>query len=173
MRFRSFTHISSLTDHLHFDDRFISVAKFRPLIFRNTHSYFLADRFEDLTPRELLRTTPKTDRTIALFGYLRGVPLRPPSGSHSVRVHIPGSGTDAFEVSRMMELMDPCPLPTKDSEKRRKLGDRNKIAYAPMSGGAGGGVMWDGERVWINTSGSFSRREEGEGDDDGTFTINV
>ncbi|KAK4702493.1 ribosome biogenesis protein BMS1, partial [Phenoliferia sp. Uapishka_3] len=145
--------------------RFISVAKFRPLVFRNTHSYFLADRFEDLTPRELLRTNPKTDRTIALFGYLRGVPLRPPSSSHSVRVHIPGSGTDAFEVSRMMELMDPCPLPTKDSEKRRKLGDRNKVAYAPMSGGAGGGVMWDGERVWINTSGTFTRREEGEEDD--------
>lgn len=147
---------------------FISVAKFRPLVFRNTHSYLLADRFEDLTPRELLRTNPKTDRTIALFGYLRGVPLRPPSSSSSVRVHIPGSGTDAFEVSRMMELMDPCPLPTKDSEKRRKLGDRNKVAYAPMSGGAGGGVMWDGERVWINTSGTFTRREEGE-EDGGAF----
>lgn len=165
----SFQRSHSLSQY-HHDARFISVAKFRPLIFRNTHSYFLADRFEDLTPRELLRTTPKTDRTIALFGYLRGVPLRPPSASHSVRVHIPGSGTDAFEVGRMIELMDPCPLPTKDSEKRRKLGDRNKIAYAPMSGGAGGGVTWDGERVWINTSGSFSRREEGEGDDeDGSF----
>jgi ribosome biogenesis protein BMS1 len=153
--------------------RFISVAKFRPLVFRNTHSYFLADRFEDITPRELLRTNPKTDRTIALFGYLRGVPLRPPSASHSVRVHIPGSGTDAFEVGKMVELMDPCPLPTKDSEKRRKLGDRNKVAYAPMSGGSGGGVMWDGERVWINTSGSFSRREQGEKEgynDDGEFS---
>lgn len=147
---------------------FISVAKFRPLAFRNSHSYFLTDRFEDLTSREVVRKDPKADRTIALFGYLRGVPLRPPGPSNSVRVHIPGSGVDAFDVSRMLELIDPCPLPTSDSEKRRRMGDRNKVAYAPMSGGSGQGVTWDGERVWINTGGTFSRRreEEGEGDDD-------
>ncbi|BGP12897.1 hypothetical protein JCM10213_005150 [Rhodosporidiobolus nylandii] len=146
--------------------RFISVAKFRPLAFRNSHSYFLTDRFEDITSREVIRKDPKADRTIAIFGYLRGVPLRPPGETNSVRVHIPGSGVDAFEVSRMLELIDPCPLPTKDSEKRRKMGDRNKVAYAPMSGGSGQGVTWDGERVWINTSGTFSKRrtEDGEGE---------
>ncbi|GAA6036869.1 hypothetical protein JCM8097_006323 [Rhodosporidiobolus ruineniae] len=151
--------------------RFISVAKFRPLVFRNTHSYFLTDRFEDITSREVIRKDPKADRTVAIFGYLRGVPLRPPGPNNSVRVHIPGSGVDAFEVSRMLELIDPCPLPTKDSEKRRKMGDANKVAYAPMSGGSGQGVTWDGERVWINTSGTFSKRrlEDGEveEDDDG------
>ncbi|GAA5871786.1 hypothetical protein JCM3774_000299 [Rhodotorula dairenensis] len=147
--------------------RFISVAKFRPLAFRNTHSYFLTDRFEDLTSREVVRKDPKADRHIAIFGYLRGVPLRPPGPNNSVRVHIPGSGVDAFEVSRMLELIDPCPLPTSDSEKRRKMGDSNKVAYAPMSGGSGQGVSWDGERVWINTSGTFSKREHGgAGDDD-------
>ncbi|BGP53064.1 hypothetical protein JCM8202_004148 [Rhodotorula sphaerocarpa] len=149
--------------------RFISVAKFRPLAFRNSHSYFLTDRFEDLTPREVIRKDPKADRHIAIFGYLRGVPLRPPGPDNSVRVHIPGSGTDAFEVSRMLELIDPCPLPTSDSEKRRKMGDSNKVAYAPMSGGSGQGVSWDGERIWINTSGTFSKRngEDGAaGDDD-------
>ncbi|KAM0793215.1 hypothetical protein ACM66B_000683 [Microbotryomycetes sp. NB124-2] len=152
--------------------RFISVAKFRPLVFRNTHSYFLADRFEDITNREVIRKNPKADRTVAVFGYLRGVPLRPPGPSNTVRVHIPGSGTDAFTVSRMLELMDPCPLPTKDSEKRRKMGDRNKVAYAPMTGGANSGVTWDGERVWINTSGTFTRPKDdeeghgGENDDD-------
>ncbi|GAA6005712.1 hypothetical protein JCM10207_005304 [Rhodosporidiobolus poonsookiae] len=144
--------------------RFISVAKFRPLVFRNTHSYFLTDRFEDITSREVIRKDPKADRTIAIFGYLRGVPLRPPGPTNSVRVHIPGAGVDAFEVSRMLELIDPCPLPTKDSEKRRKMGDRNKVAYAPMSGGSGQGVTWDGERIYINTSGTFSKRklEDGE-----------
>ena len=146
---------------------FISVAKFRPLAFRNTHSYFLTDRFEDLTSREVVRKDPKADRHIAIFGYLRGVPLRPPGPNNSVRVHIPGSGVDAFEVSRMLELIDPCPLPTSDSEKRRKMGDSNKVAYAPMSGGSGQGVSWDGERVWINTSGTFSKREGGEDDVDG------
>ncbi|BGO96776.1 GTP binding protein [Rhodotorula toruloides ATCC 204091] len=144
--------------------RFISVAKFRPLTFRNSHSYFLVDRFDDLTSREVLRKDPKADRHVALFGYLRGVPLRPPGPSNSVRVHIPGAGVDAFDVSRMLELIDPCPLPTKDSEKRRKMGDANKVAYAPMSGGSGQGMTWDGERVWINTSGTFSKRrlEDGE-----------
>ncbi|GAA5977353.1 hypothetical protein JCM11641_000072 [Rhodosporidiobolus odoratus] len=144
--------------------RFISVAKFRPLVFRNTHSYFLTDRFEDITSREVVRKNSKADRTVAIFGYLRGVPLRPPGPNNTVRVHIPGAGVDALEVSRMLELIDPCPLPTKDSEKRRKMGDRNKVAYAPMSGGSGQGVTWDGERVWINTSGTFSKRrlEDGE-----------
>ncbi|KDE08217.1 hypothetical protein MVLG_01484 [Microbotryum lychnidis-dioicae p1A1 Lamole] len=142
--------------------RFISVAKFRPLVFRNQHSYFLADRFDDLTSRETIRQNPKTDRTLALFGYLRGVPLRPPGPTHSLRVHIPGAGVDAFQVSRLLELVDPCPLPTKDSEKRRKMGDKNKVAYAPMSGGSATGVMWDGDKVWINTSGTFSKRREGD-----------
>ncbi|GAA5955257.1 hypothetical protein JCM3765_003261 [Sporobolomyces pararoseus] len=149
--------------------RFISVAKFRPLTFRNTHSYFLTDRFEDITSRETIRKDPKADRTIAVFGYLRGVPLRPPGPTNSVRVHIPGAGTDAFEVSRMLELIDPCPLPTKDSEKKRKMGDRNKVAYAPMSGGGGQGVTWDGERVWINTSGHFSKRRTEDDQQEGDF----
>lgn len=46
--------------------RFIGVIKFRPLIFRNAHPYVLADRMEDLTPREEIRANPKTDRTITV-----------------------------------------------------------------------------------------------------------
>ncbi|KAG0269743.1 Glycoside hydrolase 2 (Mannanase, beta-galactosidase) [Linnemannia exigua] len=38
--------------------RFISVMKFRPLIWRNTHPYMIADRVEDLTDPELLRQNP-------------------------------------------------------------------------------------------------------------------
>ncbi|KAI6027547.1 DUF663-domain-containing protein [Pisolithus microcarpus] len=40
--------------------RFISVMKFRPLIFRNSHPYLLADRIEDLTPRETIRASKVT-----------------------------------------------------------------------------------------------------------------
>ena len=145
--------------------RFISIAKFRPLVFRNSHSYFLADRFDDITPQDVLRADPASDRTIAVFGYMRGVPLRAPTDEHPVRVHVPGSGADAFQASRLVELADPCPLPTVESEKRRKLGDKNRVAYAPMSGGAGGGVMWDGERVWISTTGTFSRADDADGGD--------
>jgi ribosome biogenesis protein BMS1 len=52
--------------------RFISVMKFRPLVWRNTHPYFLADRVEDLTDPEAIRKNPKCDRTVTLYGYLRG-----------------------------------------------------------------------------------------------------
>lgn len=142
--------------------RFINVAKFRPLTFRNSHPYFLADRIEDLTPRETIRQDPKADRSIAVFGYLRGIPLRPPNGTNAIRIHIPGSGVDALEATKLVALPDPCPLPTKESEKRRKLGEKDRLYHAPMSGGAGGQVVFDGDRVWINTAGTFTKVKEGE-----------
>lgn len=49
--------------------RFISVMKFRPLTWRTTHPYMLADRVEDLTSPELIRKNQKADRTISLYGY--------------------------------------------------------------------------------------------------------
>lgn len=64
--------------------RFISVMKFRPLVWRNTHSYMLADRVEDLTDPEALRQSPKMDRTVSLYGYLRGTNLKT-----STKIHIP------------------------------------------------------------------------------------
>lgn len=51
--------------------RFISVMKFRPLIWRNTHPYVVADRVEDLTDPELIHAKPNCDRTVTLYGYLR------------------------------------------------------------------------------------------------------
>jgi ribosome biogenesis protein BMS1 len=87
--------------------RFISVMKFRPLVFRNSHSYMLADRMEDLTPREQVRTKPTCDRNITLYGYLRGTNMK-----QSNKVHIPGAGD--FDITSMTRLADPCPLPTAD-----------------------------------------------------------
>ncbi|WAQ84497.1 hypothetical protein PtA15_5A67 [Puccinia triticina] len=136
--------------------RFISVVKFRPLIFRNSHPYMLADRFEDLTPPETVRLTPSCDRTVAVWGYLRGIPLRPPSDHVTPKVHVPGSGVDSFFITKMMGLDDPCPLPTAESEKRRKIAEKHKLVHAPMSGGAGGAVVFDGETVWVNTTNHFS-----------------
>jgi ribosome biogenesis protein BMS1 len=69
--------------------RFISVLKFRPLIWRNTHSSMLADRLEDITPSALLHTadgsTSTVNRTVSLYGYVRGCTMR-----QNARVHIPG-----------------------------------------------------------------------------------
>jgi ribosome biogenesis protein BMS1 len=130
--------------------RFVSVMKFRPLIFRNAHPHMLADRLEDLTPRELVRTSKgKCDRTVTVYGYLRGTNLR--LGN---KVHIPGVGD--LEMKSVTVLGDPCPLPTDESEKRRKLSEKKKLLiHAPMSDV--GGVMYDKDAVWINVPGSFTR----------------
>ncbi|KAH7337205.1 hypothetical protein B0J17DRAFT_600178 [Rhizoctonia solani] len=132
--------------------RFISVMKFRPLVFRNSHPYVLADRLQDLTPRELVRTTPNVDRTVTLYGYLRGTNLR-----EATKVHVPGAGD--LTIKSITRLADPCPLPTADSEKRRKLSEKQKLIHAPMSDV--GGVMYDKDAVYINVPGNFTRKGEG------------
>ena len=130
--------------------RFISVMKFRPLIYRNTHSYMIADRIEDLTPREDIRLSKgRCDRTVTVYGYLRGANLR-----HGMKVHIPGVGD--LSVKSISILGDPCPLPDEASEKRRKLSEKKKLlVHAPMSDV--GGIMYDKDAVWVNVPGSFSR----------------
>ncbi|KAI0304537.1 GTP binding protein [Multifurca ochricompacta] len=141
--------------------RFISVMKFRPLIFRNAHSYLLADRFEDLTPREQIRLSKgKCDRTVTVYGYLRGTNLR-----EGTKVHIPGVGD--LGINLITLLGDPCPFPTADSEKRRKLSEKKRLlVHAPMSDV--GGVMYDKDAVWVNVPGSFTRGNpdvpQGEGE---------
>lgn len=135
--------------------------KFRPLIFRNSHPYVLVDRLEDLTPREQIRTTKGIcDRTVTVYGYVRGTNLRT-----GTKVHIPGVGD--LDIESITVLGDPCPFPDADSEKRRKLSEKKKLlVHAPMSDV--GGVMYDKDAVWINVPGSFSRGNndvpQGEGE---------
>ena len=74
--------------------RFISVAKFRPLTWRLSHPYVIADRFEDITPPETLRVHPKCDRQVLLYGFTRGAALR-----QGGRVHLAGVGDFNVEVS--------------------------------------------------------------------------
>jgi ribosome biogenesis protein BMS1 len=134
--------------------RFISVMKFRPLVFRNSHPYLLADRMEDLTPREMIRESEgKCDRKIAVYGYLRGTNLR-----EGMSVHIPGVGD--LSIAGITALGDPCPLPDADAVKRRKLSEKKKLlVHAPMSDL--GGVMYDQDAVWVNVPGNFTRGEDG------------
>ena len=129
--------------------RFISVLKFRPLKWRNEHPYLVADRFTDLTHPAVIEANPKADRTIALYGYLRGTPLR-----RGQAVHIPGVGD--VQVAEVEKLPDPCPTPQaikreegKDGKVgRRRLDDKLKTIYAPMSDV--GGVMIDKDAVYID-----------------------
>jgi ribosome biogenesis protein BMS1 len=44
--------------------RFISITKFRPLIWKNTHPFVLGDRYEDLTDPGLVHADPLCDRTV-------------------------------------------------------------------------------------------------------------
>ncbi|XP_015119160.1 ribosome biogenesis protein BMS1 homolog [Diachasma alloeum] len=132
--------------------RFISVMKFRPLVWRTTHPYLLADRVEDLTSPETIRQNPKVDRTISLYGYVRGVPLNKESS-----IHIPGCGD--LRIKDVSFLPDPCPLP--EHIKKRALVEKERLIYAPFSGV--GGIVYDKDAVYVELGGSHSYKEEDTG----------
>lgn len=135
--------------------RFLSVMKNpRPLVWRNSHPYCLADRFLDVTPPTEIEKDPKCDRTISLYGYLRGTNF-PAQGA---RVHIPGVGD--LSVSAMEALPDPCPTPYLDQaiqkatgkKRRTRLGEKQKLIFAPMSDV--GGVLVDKDAVYVDVKSS-------------------
>ncbi|KAJ2770611.1 Glycoside hydrolase 2 (Mannanase, beta-galactosidase), partial [Coemansia nantahalensis] len=139
--------------------RFISVVKLRPLAWRNSHPYLLADRVQDLTDPELLERNPKANRTVALYGYLRGTHVKGRD-----RVHIPGAGD--YQLAQTEQLGDPCPIPDKE---RKRLDERHKLIYAPMS--EVNGVMYDKDAVYIDIPKSAQEQRaaaaaeaEGEGE---------
>ncbi|KAM3592750.1 uncharacterized protein V6R79_024419 [Siganus canaliculatus] len=161
--------------------RFISVMKFRPLVWQTSHPYVLVDRMEDLTDPETVRTDPKCDRTVSLYGYLRGTYLKNKS-----QVHIPGTaaiyqsthfkkvssrflgyindtcfhsaGVGDFQVSDVSFLPDPCLLP--DAQKKRALNEKERLLYAPMAGV--GGVMYDKDAVYIDLPASHVKQPQEE-----------
>lgn len=164
--------------------RFISVMKFRPLKWRNEHPYLLADRVTDLTHPQTIAENPKCDRKVAIYGYLHGTPL-PSSKAH---MHIAGVGD--YSVHAVEKLPDPCPTPYYEQKldelererakaaaeageeiaqprrrRRKRLEDKQKIIYAPMSDV--GGVLVDKDAVYIDVGDkqSFVAGEElGEGE---------
>uniref|UniRef100_A0A1I8AT64 Bms1-type G domain-containing protein n=1 Tax=Steinernema glaseri TaxID=37863 RepID=A0A1I8AT64_9BILA len=128
--------------------RFISVMKFRPILWRAAHPYVYCDRYEDLTDPEILRENPKANRKISLYGWVRGSYLK-----HGSAVHIPGVGD--YRVKEVSALPDPCPLPTKN-KRTRSLNEKERVIYAPMSGL--GGIVYDKDAVYIDTGGAQSFR---------------
>lgn len=129
--------------------RFISVMKFCPLVWQTSHPYVLVDRMEDLTDPEKVRTEPKCDRTVSLYGYLRGTYLKNKS-----QVHIPGVGD--FQVSDVNFLPDPCPLP--DAQKKRAVTQKERLLYAPMAGV--GGVVYDKDAVYIDVPATHVNQQQ-------------
>lgn len=117
--------------------RFISTAKFRPLTWRTTHPYVVGDRFEDITPPGRVHENPNVERDVAVYGWLHGCNLK-----RGQLVHVAGVGD--CTVSHLAALPDPCPLPSAD-KKQRKLDERAKLLYAPMSDV--GGLLYDKDAV--------------------------
>ncbi|KAK9965745.1 hypothetical protein ABG768_004818 [Culter alburnus] len=131
--------------------RFISVMKFRPLVWQTSHPYVLADRMEDLTDPEVIRLNPKCDRTVSLYGYLRGTFLK-----NKCQVHIPGVGD--FSVADVSFLPDPCPLP--EVIKKRALNVKERLLYAPMAGV--GGLVYDKDAVYIDMPSGHAKQQQEE-----------
>ncbi|KAL3235623.1 GTPase BMS1 [Nakaseomyces bracarensis] len=149
--------------------RFISVMKFRPLKWRNEHPYMLADRVTDLTHPDIIQSQGKqVDRKIALYGFLHGTPLSSVPGQ---RVHVAGVGD--MTVAQVEKLPDPCPTPYyqqkldeyerekmkaeaaatgqitgQTTRRRKRLDDKDKLIYAPMSDV--GGLLMDKDAVYID-----------------------
>ncbi|KAF2473014.1 ribosome biogenesis protein-like protein [Lindgomyces ingoldianus] len=148
--------------------RFLSVMKNpRPLVWRNSHPYCLADRFLDVTPPTEIEQNPKCDRTIALYGYLRGTNF----SAQRSRVHIPGVGD--LSVSSTEALPDPCPTPYVEQalakvtgkKKRARLGEKQKILFGPMSDV--GGVLVDKDAVYIDVKTSTFNQDQDSGQERG------
>ena len=132
--------------------RFISTAKTKPLIWRTSHPYVVGDRFEDITKPELVHDNPVCDREVALYGFLHGCNLK-----HGQLVHVAGVGDMA--VKEIVQMPDPCPLPSKE-RKQRKLDEKQKLIYAPMSDV--GGLLYDKDAVYITVDDkqmNFSKRQ--------------
>ncbi|GAY62785.1 hypothetical protein CUMW_220550, partial [Citrus unshiu] len=110
--------------------KFISVKKFPSLHWRTCRPYVVVDRFEDVTPPERVHMNNKCDRSITIYGYLRGCNLK--KGTKSCNLHGMLVSMTALKFSWGTGLADPCPLPS--AAKKKGLRDKEKLFYAPMSG---------------------------------------
>jgi len=142
---------------IHNLSRFLSVMKNpRPLIWKNSHPYAVIDSFLDRTHPTEIESDENCDRTVAVSGYLRGTNF----ASQGQRVHIPGVGD--FTISHIEALPDPCPTPAMDQalakvtgkSKRRRLDEKEKRLYAPMSDRSG--LKMDGDAIYIYREKGFS-----------------
>ena len=103
----------------------------------------VGDRFEDITPPQRVHDNPEGERDVALYGWLHGCNLK--AGQ---LVHVAGVGD--CTVADLTQLADPCPLPSTE-KKQRKLDERQKLLYAPMSDV--GGLLYDKDAVYISMVG--------------------
>lgn len=121
----------------------VSRVKFRPLIWRNSHPFVVADRIEDITSPHLVDADPKCNRDVSLYGYVRGTHLKP-----SMRVHLIGGGD--FDIEGITAIDDPCPLGAVSDARasRKSLKSKDTLLYAPLANV--GRVQMDKDGVYID-----------------------
>ncbi|KAG0638403.1 hypothetical protein HOY80DRAFT_1137567 [Tuber brumale] len=119
---------------IHNLSRFISVMKTpRPLVWRDSHYYRLADRLVDLAEPVARVDGAKVDRKVEWDRYVRGLSFPIEAGG----LHIPSVGD--WAVSCVKWLRDPCPSLGRaavDRIGRKWLGDKQKLIYARMRAGS-------------------------------------
>ncbi|CAL8089317.1 unnamed protein product [Calicophoron daubneyi] len=124
---------------------------------RASHPYLLVDRLEDITEHGSVSDNPPTDRTVTMYGWVRGAPL--PPALTSPGMHIAGLGD--FALADCTRQPDPCPLPSQVVQSQstsstgrpsRHLAERDRKIYAPMS--SLGGVLFDRDATYIDLGGS-------------------
>ncbi|KAJ0298630.1 hypothetical protein COL5a_006884 [Colletotrichum fioriniae] len=148
---------------IHNLSRFLSVMKNpRPLIWRNSHPYTIIDSYRDITHPTKIEEDPMCDRSIVLSGYLRGTNMT----QQGQRVHVPGLGD--FTVANLEVMPDPCPTPAMEQAlakvtgktTRRRLDEKEKKLYAPMSDRSG--LKIDGDAIWITREKGFTLDKDAE-----------
>eukprot|EP01063_Lacrimia_lanifica_P001813 TRINITY_DN1093_c0_g2_i1.p1 TRINITY_DN1093_c0_g2~~TRINITY_DN1093_c0_g2_i1.p1 ORF type:complete len:1187 (+),score=597.74 TRINITY_DN1093_c0_g2_i1:132-3692(+) len=122
-------------------NRFIAVTKLAPQNWRTTHSCTLVDRMEDITDPVKQQEEPMCDRKVALYGYIKGCPMK-----DNQKVHIPGVGD--YQISSIHRIDDPCALPTRGNKRAgRHLSEKDKRLYAPMADV--GALIYDQDAVYV------------------------
>ncbi len=112
----------------------------------------------------MMRSDPLCDRTISLYGYVRGANLKRNMKVrstiicfirviHHYQVHIPGCGD--FNMKEITSIPDPCPLPTKI---KRTLKEKERVIYAPMSDL--GNIFFDKDAVYINVPDQLAQNQQ-------------
>ncbi|XP_049852237.1 uncharacterized protein LOC126329994 [Schistocerca gregaria] len=135
--------------------RYISLQKYRPLIWRNTYPYVLVDRIMDATDLETVRKNKLVDRKVYFYGYIHGANLK-----LGMKIHIPGM--DDFDIKSVQVLDDPCPRP-KSKKVKTHLSDKEKLIYAPMSDL--GMVLYDEHATYIEMDRNPVYKKVGTGED--------
>ena len=129
------------------------------MVWRNTHPYVVVDRHEDITHPNLIDQDPNCDRSITVYGYVRGSHLKP-----GMKVHMIGVGD--FSMAEVSTLPDPCPIPDKENKSLKKKKD--SLLFAPLSNV--GAVSFDKDAVYIDIGrANYTKKEDiadGDKDDD-------